>query len=63
MSCGFIFCIHTISEYASIDEGSWNHGMSASKVFWNFAGPIKKGGKGVEARQASEIHNSNSNLE
>ncbi|KAH8783339.1 hypothetical protein F5883DRAFT_138206 [Diaporthe sp. PMI_573] len=42
VSCGFIFCIHTSSECASIDEGSWNHGMAASKVFWNFARPTKK---------------------
>lgn len=44
VSCGFIFCIHTSSECASIDEESWKHGMAASKVFWNFAGLTKKEG-------------------
>lgn len=57
---------HTTPQCASIDEGCWrNHGMLASKVFWNFARPKKERGwrgKG-EARHVGEIHNSNSNLQ
>lgn len=52
MSCGFILCIHTSSECASIDVGGWNHGMAASKVFWNFAWPTKKEGQGGEWKLA-----------